>query len=295
MVLHQLPLGRNAAINAECGNRADENRGVLPAFALGQRYYAPYNYPLDKMNVAASEIETIDKPFALPIFDRVLAEHGFDLKGRGNPDVVSSSNLQTTRIGNTAAIAVCPASTTSPGWLIYKVTAPHGAFEGLSVEVDGRAFVDRKKDPQVCVRVLAGVDEATTEIGEFHDAEDLNSLHRFDLSTIARGKGSILVRIEMHAPTVRPEFLDWCAVYGVRFTQPWPVDLTNLPQRTASVELSRKRNLLVSWRRDAELAIAEAEKADQPSMVQRARDAYAKGAYAQAYRLANQAICAKGP
>src|SRR5439155_12640216 len=52
-VMHQLPLGRNALTNAECSNDPRECRSVAPAYALGQRFVALYNYPLDAMHVAA--------------------------------------------------------------------------------------------------------------------------------------------------------------------------------------------------------------------------------------------------
>src|SRR5204862_7640486 len=52
--------------------------------------------------------------------------------------------------------------------------------------------------------------------------------------------------------------------------------------------VARKENLLVSWRRDAELAMEMC--ADT-----KARSAYDAGDYAAAYRLANEAYCLKFP
>lgn len=90
---------------------------------------------------------------------------------------------------------------------------------------------------------------------------------------------------------------------GVRFTTPWPRALTQgLSAQDESLATVRTQNLVVSWRRDAELALAALEDARRVlpaafwvSQRSTARAAYARGAYADAYRRANAGLGAALP
>lgn len=185
-ILHQIALGRNAAVNAESGNRVEENTGVLPGYALAQRYYTPYNYPLDKMDRAAENLRDLSKPFPAHRYLPVLREsHFVDTSWRRA--VASSASLERALIGNTAALAVFPATTTRPGVLNYVLRAPgNGTFaDGLFIELEGRAFVSGRKDKRVNIRVLAGggADPSDwSEVGRVFDSGDINLVHRIDLT-----------------------------------------------------------------------------------------------------------------
>src|SRR5688572_15048256 len=74
-VEHQIALGRNAAINSESEDDAKHMQGVRPGYALGQRYFAPYNYPLDRMDVAASELHDLKQQFPPIVYEPVLWRH----------------------------------------------------------------------------------------------------------------------------------------------------------------------------------------------------------------------------
>lgn len=310
-VLHQLPLGRTAQINAETGNNAEEMHGVRPGYALGQRYYALYNYPLDKMDVAASQIHDLSQPFAPFVYERVLREETFrddNWKSR----VAETGGLQRGVIGNTTAEALFPASNSQIGFLTYRLDAPQSTFEGLNIELSGRSFVFRATDPRVYVRVLAGTQNnvaSMREVGRFSDSGDINAVRRFDLSPVARGQKMVFARIELSAAELPPSVLSWSALYHLRFTMPWPQPLLqNTLKQDESLATQRRQNLLVSWRRDAELAMQELERtvaADAETHtamallppVQRlsqqlsnARQKYELGDYAAAYRISNAAM-----
>ncbi|MDF2440399.1 MAG: hypothetical protein JWN98_1383, partial [Abditibacteriota bacterium] len=135
-VLHQLPLGRTAQVNAEAGNNAADMHGVRPGYALGQRFYALYNYPLDKMNVAASEIHDLTQPFAPFVYERVLREETFRNDTWKNR-VVETAGLQRGVIGNTTAEALYPVSIAQIVFLTYRLDAPQNAFDGLNLELSG--------------------------------------------------------------------------------------------------------------------------------------------------------------
>lgn len=282
-VEHQLPLGRNAAINAECENKAEEHHGVGPAYALGQRYYTPYNYPLDQLNVAAADLDDVARPFPAIRYEPTLFEHDFATDA-WKSKVASFDGIATQRIGNTTVTALTPASTAKPGHVTYRIEAR--SLAGLAVEFSGRANDYRGLDPAIQIRVLAGpTDDATTmrEMSILHQSPDMNAVHHVDLSEAARGQEAIFVRIEMLAPTAPPDMLSWCAVRSVRFTTPWPAEFTrDLPRQDESMRLTRKQNQLISWRRDAELAMRTGgEKVDV------AKSLYERGSYAEAYRAVN--------
>ncbi|MBW3635074.1 MAG: hypothetical protein KY445_01255, partial [Armatimonadetes bacterium] len=294
-VLHQLPLGRTAQVNAESGSRVSEMVGVRPGYALGQRYYALYNYPLDKMDVAASEIRDTTQPFEPLVYERVLREETFVDDGWQNR-ALEVSGLERGVIGNTTAIALHPTAENKRGWITYRLDGPKGGFQGLNIEVSGRAFVSQAKDPNVFIRVLAGTQKEAAsmrEFGRIFDSGDINAIHRFDLSPAARGQKAVFVRLELSADQLPESVLSWCSIYQLRFTQPWPASLTQgLAVQEESLERHRQQNLLVSWRRDAELAIARLSSlstAAAPSALAEARQAFARGEYAAAYRRANEA------
>ncbi len=292
-VLHQIALGRNAAVNAEAGNNAQNRQGVRPGYALAQRYYTLYNYPLDKMDIAASEVRDLAQPFPAYVYQPVLLETRFtgeDWKRQA----ADYGSMQTGQIGNTAAVAAFPASSDRPGYLTYKVQARQGGLDsGLFLELTGRAFVFGKKDASVYVRVLAGATGNAAQMREvkrYFDTGHFGRPDRIDLSTLARGKGVVYVRIEMNAPGIPPGVLSWCSVRDVRFTAGWPAALTeNLEPQDESLATARRQNLVVSWRRDAELAMEalyrQSGKRPSPRLTL-SQKAYAHGAYADAYRLA---------
>ncbi len=296
-VLHQIALGRNAAVNAESSNDAAKMRGVCPGYALAQRYFTLYNYPLDKLNVAVSLIRDLTQPFPAFVYQPVLSDTRFTSED-WKRQVIASGNVRTGLIGNTAAVALYPASNTQPGFLTYKLRAPHDVFRGGPfLELTGRAFVFQKKDPRVFVRVLAG-DRADPlgmrEVARWFDTGAFGPPERVDLGTVARGKDALYVRIEMHAPGIPPDVLSWCSVRHVRFTAPWPAALTRgLVPQDESLKTVRRQNLVVSWRRDAEIAIADLARQRQrcfSARLGRARAAFARSAYADAYRLACQGM-----
>jgi hypothetical protein len=308
-VTHQIALGRNAAVNAETGNRAEKMRGVRVGYALAQRYYTLYNYPLDRMDTAASEIRDLTRPFPAFTFLPVLLHSDF----RGDAwrkQAVVVEGVQTGLIGNTAGVAVYPASNERPGRLLYRLDTPRGGFaRGPFLELTGRAFVSGAKDPNVYVRVLAGgsADPARMrEVARFHDTGHFGAAERIDLTGGAGSAvGSLFVLIEMNAAGVPPEVLSWCSVRQVRFTAPWPAAATRgLEVPEPSLGLVRRRNLVVSWRRDAEIAIARLAGAVRAAGVGRgaappdtpegrltaAREAYARASYADAYRRASEGL-----
>jgi len=286
--LHQLPLGRCAQVNAECENRAENMLGVMPGYALGQRFYALYNYPLDRMNVAVSELTDLERPFTLPVYGRVLADYTF-VGESWKYQVQARSGLATGLLGNTSMIAAYPVSNQAPAYLVYKLQSPSpGGFDGLTLELAGRAKNFTRDDSAVCIRVLAAPENAPSdlrEVAQISDAGNLDEIHRIDLSAVARGNGAIVVRIELAAPGVDQKMLSWCAIHHVRFTLPWvnePVE-----QKTSLAE-SRQRHLLVSWRRDAELMLEALSRANLESAD--AQLAYWLGEYARSYSIACRAL-----
>lgn len=305
-VTRQIALGRNAAVNAESSNNAEKMRGVRVGFALAQRYYTLYNYPLDRMDRAASEIRDTAQPFPQFVFQPVLLESDFrdeDWRKRA----AGYGGLTTGIIGNTAAVAAFPVSSERPGYLEYVVrpASPGRVFEGGPfLEVTGRAFVSGRKDPSVQVRVLAGSSPDASlmrEVARFFDTGHFGSAERIDLSEAARGKEAVYVRIEMYAPGLPREVLSWCSVRQVRFTAPWPASVTQgLPRQDNTLATARRQNLVVSWRRDAELAIRDLTREIQqstpfppgssapPARLAAARASYARSAYAEAYRRASE-------
>ncbi len=282
---HQLPLGRCAAVNAECENDAAHHLGVAPAYALGQRFYTPYNYPLDQMNVAASDVDDLAKPLTPLLSEPALSECTFD-DDAWKKQVVSSDGLVSKRLGNTTLTAVCPATPATVAQLTYRVDCS-AALDGLAVEIAGRVHDFRGLDPAVQIRVLAGDADDPAKLREITvllEMEDLNAVHRVDLSDAARGRKELFVRLELRAPTLPPEVMEWCCVHRVRFTKAWPKALVDeLPAQDLSMRLARKEHLLVSWRADAERAMARSN----GEALEQAKAAYANGQYAAAYRLAN--------
>lgn len=299
-VLHQIALGRNAAVNAECGNDPTNMLAVRPAYALGQRYCALYNYPPDRMEMAGSQIRDVSSPFSPAVYLPEILESRFADEA-WTKQVVSHDGLQTRVIGNTAAMAICPASNAKAGYLTYRLD---GVTAGLVLELSGRAFVHGRSDSKVRLRILAGESEdpaSMREIAALHDQEDINAVHRIDLSDAARGRSNLYVRIELHAPNLPAEVLDWCSIHRVRFAKPWPASkMQGLPRQDESLATLRRQNLIVSWRADAEGAIAEltARSDEVAALVPKlsaARQAYDRAAYATAYRLANEGLALSLP
>ncbi len=308
-VSHQIALGRNAAVNAECGSDANRKEAVRPAYALAQRYLALYNYPIGKMDVAVSELSDLTQNVRTFLYEPVLREETYR-DDAWKARVAAHGGLQQDLIGNTGAIALFPASSSAIGFLTYQIDAPQGTFaEGLSVELYGRAFVSHRKDPRVSIAVYVGSSPdpaAMTLAGTMFDHGDINQPVRIDISHRVRGTKTVYVRLELDGRTLPPEVLSWCSLYQTRFTTPWPASITSavLTQETSLAE-ARRRNLTVSWRRDAELAIAELaaqSQTQQPCLTrpgalrpagyeQQARQAYKRGAYAKSYSLANQGLC----
>lgn len=297
-VLHQLPLGRTAQVNAESGDHADEHAGVRPGYGLGLRYYALYNYPLDKMDVAASELSDTSRGVAPHVYQRVLREERFD-DDSWQERVAGTHGLQRGLIGNTTLQALYPAPGANFGWLTYRLQAPGEKFDGLHLELSGRAFVSRAKNENVRIRVLAGPTAfPTEEVARIFDQGDINAVHKIDLSDVARGQKVVFVRIELAGDRLPASVLSWSAIYQLRFTLPWPDALLQTTfAQDESLETQRQQNLLVSWRRDAELALEKLTDApkDNPAkaaitaQITRARAAYDAGQYAQSYRAANLA------
>lgn len=271
-VLHQIALGRNAAVNAECSDDERNMQGVAPAYALGQRFYAPYNYPLDKINVATAQLRDVSRPFETWMYQPVLLEH--DFTGDAWKKIVAEQkDVAVGRLGNSPAQAVHCTASSKVGSLTYRVRAPQETFDGLCVELSGRAFDFAKTNDDVRIRVLAG----DRELGEIRGKLDINAVHRIDLTEASRGKKEIDVRIELHPAGIGQ--LQWCSLHRVRFTTPWPAEMTrDLPPQLASFAATRKRNLLVSWRRDAELVMQSDD----------AKKLYAGGEYAKSFSLSHQ-------
>ena len=294
-VLHQIALGRNAAVNSESSNDAAKMRGVRPGYALAQRYFTLYNYPLDRLNVAVSQIRDLSQAFPTFVYQPILRETRFT-KEDWKRHVIAQRNVRTGQIGNTAAVALYPISASQPGYITYQLRAPHRVFQGGPfLDLTGRAFVFQKKEARVFVRVLAGAAAdpgKMREVARWFDTGGFGPPDRVDLSRVARGKQTVYVRIEMHAPGIAPDVLSWCSVRHVRFTTPWPADLTRgLAPQDESLETVRRQNLLVSWRRDAEIAMGDLAWQRRTAALKplaQARAAYARGAYAEAYRRACQ-------
>ncbi len=299
---HMIALGRNAAVNAETGNKAEENAGVLPGYALGQRFYTPYNYPLDKMDVLTEKLRPA-QTFVPHLYLPTLRENNFRSE-EWKKQVAAWEGLEAGLIN--AVEVVNPASTKQPGFLLYRVEAPTSktakqAFDALFLEFAGRAFVWQKQDESVQIRVLAGSspDVATMrEIGRVFNFGDMNAVQRMDLSEIARGQKALWVRIELHAPGIPETVRSWSSLYHVRFSTGWPAALTaNLPAQDNALETVRAQNLLVSWRSDAEDALVQLtqtlaadQSAPSAALLQQARARFERGEYAAAYHLANQGL-----
>ncbi len=305
-IVHQIALGRGAAVNAETGNRAEEVDAVLPAYALGLRYWTPYNYPIAEMKIAADEVADLSRSMPPRVYQPRLLEDEFG-GDAWKLHVYEYGGVATSLLGNTAAMTLAPTSVDTPGFLTYKLDAQGGGtFEGLSLEFSGRAFVSKAKDERVQIRVLAGTSSEVASLGEVShvsNSGDVNEVRRVDLSAVARGQKTVFVRIELHAPGRDPTTLSWCSLRRVAFTVPWPSEATeNLPPQDTSIATLRSQNLLVSWRRDAELALdALAKQVEQrpeyaslwkgnaaspPARLAEARAAYQVGQYARAYHAA---------
>jgi hypothetical protein len=282
-VTHHVALGRSAAVNAESGNNAANVAGVLVGYALGERYYTPYNYPLDKMDVAAADLRDIEQQQFIPyIHQPALLEHGF-ADEKWKTIVAEHGGVETGPIGNNPMIAVYPVSATTPGFLRYRLVAPKGKFDVLSIEMFGRTKDHQRNNDKIAIRVLVDGQEA----GGMNEDGDINALHRIDLTDRARGKKEIDVRIELDAGGA--QMRQWCSLWRVRFSIGYPDALLSvLLKQDWSLATVRKQNLVTSWRRDAELAM---EKFPTPQ----AKEAYAHGEYATAYRLANHAACVALP
>jgi hypothetical protein len=136
----------------------------------------------------------------------------------------------------------------------------------------------------VCIKVLAGRPQQWTEVGTIAQMSDLNAVNRVDLTSVAKGHKEICAKVEMHAPKLDASVLNCCAIYQVRFVRPWSKSVrAGLPEQEPSLELARKRNLVVSWRRDAELAIEE-----NRDGAAKAHALYEHGDYAKAYNEATK-------
>jgi hypothetical protein len=313
-VQRQIALGRNAAVNAECGLDANENSSVRPAYALGQRYIAPYNYPLERMDLASKHIRDVSAQWPAFVHERTLFEERFrpgawfDKGWKGHAH--AWGGLQDALIGNTAIVAVAPVASDVVGFLTYRIQAPAGGFRcGLRLELTGRAFVFKREDPRVCITVLAGASDDPSKmavVAVLHDNGAIDPTNKIDLSAHVHESRPLFVRLELRAPDLPPGLLSWCALYRVRFTQGWPADYTRaIPRQEESVKTVRAQNLVVSWRRDAELAIEQlaariphqrgnryADRSKSPEeRLAAARAHYARGLYADAYRAANEGLC----
>lgn len=306
-ITHQIALGRSAAVNAEAGNRDEAISSVAPGYAMGLRYWTPYNWPLDKMQTAVRELADPARSLTPRLYERRILEDEF----RGDAwksHVVEQGGVEAKILGNTAAMAIAPISADAPGHLTYHVTAPaDDKFEGLTLELNGRAFVSKAKDANVCIRVLAG-DQAEPssmhEVKRIFDNGDINEVWRIDLRELARGRADLYVRLELNAPGLSGEHLSWCSLRRVAFAIPWPAEMTTgLPPQDVSLATLRSENLIVSWRRDAELAIDALAKqvgdrkqdasmwqgkpdASPAARLAAARAAYDAGRYADAYHAA---------
>jgi hypothetical protein len=112
--------------------------------------------------------------------------------------------------------------------------------------------------------------------------------------------------LELSGHQLPESVLSWCAIYHLRFTEPWPETLTRtVLAQDESLATQRRQNLIVTWRRDAEIALDRVAKAltnvpgrGRPNIVasrsatielRAARALYARGEYAAAYRKANTA------
>jgi hypothetical protein len=282
-VARMLPLGRNSAVNAECSDDPRSVSGVRIGYALGQRYYTPYNYPLGSMDVATAALRDVSQPLEPFVHQPALLEHDFASKDAWKQAGAGHDGIEVGRIGNTPVNGAFPASQTKAGTLRYRVKPARGAFDSLAVELFGRAFDFARANERIGIRVRVDGESA----GEVAAEQDLNDVRRIDLTAAARGKGEVEVAIELDAGGA--EMRQWCSLWRVRFTTAWPEVLTaNLPRQDRSLKTTRRRSLLVSWRRDAELALAA-------SATPEARQAYARGEYAEAYRLANRSACTALP
>lgn len=288
-ILHQIALGRNAGTNAECGNDAANVKSVRPGYALAQRFIALYNYPLDKMDAAAAGTRNLAQPFPGFVYQPVVREERFT-DAAWTRRAVEFGGLKCGVIGNTAAIAIYPASTQEPGFITWKLSSPRGPWNSLSLELDGRAFNFGKTDPSVNVRVLAGPSKnpsSMREMARFHDGS-ITPSDRVDLTPQAKGHQAVFVRIEFCAQTIPSSVLSWCSIWKARFTTGWqPAILSGLPQ-DESLGTVRRQNLVVSWRADAEASIAELKANSLGTRI--ANAAYDRGSYAEAYRIANRAL-----
>jgi len=167
-----------------------------------------------------------------------------------------------------------------------------------------------KTDPSVNIRVLAGEDpDALGDMGRFYDTGDITEVDRLDLSSAARGDKPVYVRLEMNARGLPESVLSWVAVHRVRFTTPWDERVTPAWEQDWSLATQRKQNLVVSWRSDAERAIADlanrVASGDGPDAARlgrrdatprarlaAARAAYREGSYGSAVRLASAGLAA---
>jgi hypothetical protein len=293
-ITHQIALGRNAGTNAEAGNDAANLQSVLPGYALGQRFLALYNYPLDRMDAATAGLRDLSKPWLPPTFLPVLHEETFRDNG-WKSSVAGHRGIQTGLIGNTAAIAAFPASAEAPGVISWRLAAPRGGWMGIFLELNGRARDFEAADLRVRIRVLAGAaPDDLRVVRTYHDAGSITEADRVDLSALAKGGAPVFVRLEMDAPGLRPDTLSWCAVWGVRFVTPWPVPAGSAQR--VSVREARRHSLVVSWRADAERALSRlGEVWPGPGALPNVRQAYARGAYADAFHQAEAALATSWP
>jgi hypothetical protein len=247
-VMHQLHLGRCAVVNAECENNAANYSGVKIGYALGQRYFAPYNYPLDKMDLAVSALRDVTQQMEPHLFEPVIASYRFG-DDAWKSAAVQQAGVATKLLANTAIIAAHPATASSPAYLLFKLPQRR-----MSCELFCRANDFRGRNDSVCIRVFDGATkDAMKFVGQICNHADLNEPVRIRLDEDAN-----FVRIELHANNLPQENLDWCAIDEIRFTKRWPESMTSdLPPQDCSLATLRKQNLLVSWRADAERAISE--------------------------------------
>jgi hypothetical protein len=280
-VLLQIALGRTANVNAECGNDARAVSGVAAGYALGQRFYTPYNYPLGEVEQLAETVKDVSVAYAEPTYRRGILVTDF-ADAKWEEQVALTENVVVGRLSNTPMQVVHVRGGGKPGILRYELKAPTGGFKGLGVELTGRAndFVDHRAE--VCLRVWAGRDEKSLRLMRtFANMEHIDAMEEVDLSEVARGAGRVVVQLELATPGMEEGLLDWVALARVRFVTPW---VEEMAQQEETLESAREHHLLVSWRADVELAMQGLKPGTQK--LEEARAAYARGEYARAYQMA---------
>ncbi len=257
------------------------------------------------MNVAAAELENLAHGFSHAEFEPIIFDSNF-LQKTWKQHVCDIDGLLPHMISTYGNTAMSPASNKAPGHVTYKIDAPAGTFSsGLALTYNCRAFVSKGSNRKVNIRVLVGTspDPSTMrEVNRVFDNSNFRDEHRVDLSSVALGHKTVYVRLELSSP-VPPSVLDWCALWRICFTQPWSPEIkTGLPNHVESMAHARAQNLVVSWRRDAEMAIDElraaaiksspllADTIHPSSNLKAAQDAFDSDQYALAYKTANQGL-----